>query len=644
VNIRSNIFLWVFAATVVPLTLLVLAVTQYSERQHLEQVDGQMMTGLNYMISEIDRRLTFERDVVEALAVSPSMQAFENALVDVDEVHLDEYEIAKDDLTTFLEEFQSVFLDVGTIRVLDDDANTVIKVRFGSRLDETVTGIKPYAYSESEAVDDFFFGEIQSLLPGQVSYVLLPESRNEFGFERTAPMLDAIVPLQDVFGQTSGYLLVNSIGVQIDRILELAPRLYSGKLMIAEINPDLRERDGLVLYDEALGLVFSTAKDLKKNLSDVAEGSLLEEVLRQPSGAFNTENGKYRIYYSEYLPYPNQLISWVIASAVPQDEISAPFARIRVAIILFAVFALIMSLLLANYGARRLADPIIELAGNLKAYARGEPLSQKRSTATSEIEELQSAFDYMAQTTREAEKERDQAELMLLQSAKLASIGEMAAGIGHEINNPLNNITALVRLIRRELPEDQVDVHNDLVSLQEETERATRIVRGILDFARQVPPKYTTIHVPVWVDESIALVQQMATDEGVSINTHVEPGLYVEGDTTQLQQVLINLIINAIHASPRGSSIEIEAHRTRDEAMELSVCDQGCGVSDEVMPKLFDPFFTTKPVGKGSGLGLSISLGIIQHHGGTISVHNNDFGGVSVVIRLPITAQHKPHD
>lgn len=643
-NIRSNIFLWVFAATVVPLTLLVLAVTQYSERQHMEQVDGQMMTGLNYMISEIDRRLTFERDVVEALAVSPSMQAFEAALVDVDEVHLDEFELAKDDLTTFLEEFQSVFLDVGTIRVLDEDANTVIKVRFGRRLDETVTGIKPYAYSESEAVDDFFYGEIQSLMPGQVSYVLLPESRNEFGFERTAPMLDAIVPLQDAFGETSGYLLVNSIGVQIDRILELAPRLYSGKLMIAEINPDLRERDGLVLYDEARGLVFSTAKDVRKNLSDVAEGHLLEEVLRQPSGAFNTENGKYRIYYSEYLPYPNQLISWVIASAVPQDEISAPFARIRVAIILFAVFALIMSLLLANYGARRLADPIIELAGNLKAYARGEPLSLKKSTATSEIEELQSAFDYMAKTTSEAEKERDQAELMLLQSAKLASIGEMAAGIGHEINNPLNNITALVRLIRRELPEDQADIHNDLASLQEETERATRIVRGILDFARQVPPQYTTIHVPVWVEESVALVQQMATDEGVSINTHVEPELYVEGDATQLQQVLINLIINAVHASPRGSSIEIEAHRTRDEAMELSVCDQGCGISDEIMPKLFDPFFTTKPVGKGSGLGLSISLGIIQHHGGTISVHNNDFGGVSVVIRLPITAQLNSHD
>lgn len=643
-NIRSNIFLWVFVATVVPLTLLVWAVTAYSERQHLHQVDGQMMAGLNYMVSEIDRRLTFERDVVEALAVSPSMQAFELALLDAEGIKPEQFEGAIDQLATFLEEFQSVFLDVGTIRVLDDDANTVIKVRFGSRLSETVNGIKPYPYSESEAVDDFFYGEIQSLVPGQVSYVLLPESRNEYGFGGIAPMLDAIVPLQDMFGQTGGYLLVNSIGVQIDRILELAPRLYSGKLLIAELNPDLQERDGLILYDEVNGLVFSTSKSSENNLSNVAGGRLWEEVLKHPSGAFDTPDGKYRIYYSEYLPYPNQLISWVIATAVPQDEIIAPFVRIRMAIILFAAFALIMSLLLANYGARRLADPIIELAGNLKSFARGEPLSSTRTMATGEISELQEAFDYMAKTTRAAENERDKAELMLLQSAKLASIGEMAAGIGHEINNPLNHITALVRLIRRELPEDQESIHEDLLSLQEETERASRIVRGILDFARQVPPQYATILVPDWVDESVALVQHMAADEGVAINTHVEPDLYVEGDSTQLQQVLINLILNAIHASQRGDSIEIEAHRTKNQTVELSVCDQGTGISDEVMAKLFDPFFTTKPVGKGSGLGLSISLGIIQHHGGTISVHNNDFGGVTVVIHLPITAQHNAHD
>jgi two-component system NtrC family sensor kinase len=641
VKIRSNIFFWVFAATVVPVTLLVLAVTAYSEQQHVEQVDQQMMAGLEYLVSEIDRRLTFERDVVEALSVSPSMQGFVDAMSSADEEDgMQRYTQRREELTSFLEEFQAVFLDVGTIRVLDADANTTIKVRFGSRVDDDITGIKPYSYSESEAVDEFFQGEIQSLLAGQVSYTLLPPSRHEFGFGGMQPMLDAIVPLRDDSGFPSGYLLVNSIGVQIDRILELTPRVYQGKLMITELNPDLPERDGLVLYDERRDEVFSTTKAAQGRHPQGLGGLVSSTLFDQPSGAINSLDGQYRIYYAEYLPYPNQLISWIIVSIVPQEEITAPFTRIRIAIILIALFALFMSVLLANLGARRLADPIIELAQNLKAYARGEPLKLSRVSVTEEIQELQDSFDYMARTTSEAEQKRDQAERQLLQSAKLASIGEMAAGIGHEINNPLNNITALVRLIRRELPKDLPEIHEDLGSLQEETTRATRIVRSILDFARQVPPQYTQIQVPVWINESVSLVQQMATDEGVSLFVQPDPGLSVDGDPIQLQQVLINLLLNAIHASKPGDRIIVEAHRADEQNLEISVCDEGTGISDNVMDKLFDPFFSTKPVGKGSGLGLSISLGIIERHGGSISVHNNEPGGVTVVIRLPMTAPH----
>jgi two-component system NtrC family sensor kinase len=199
-------------------------------------------------------------------------------------------------------------------------------------------------------------------------------------------------------------------------------------------------------------------------------------------------------------------------------------------------------------------------------------------------------------------------------------------------------MTALLRLIQRELPREFSEIHQDLNSLQEETTRATKIVRGILDFARQVPPQYTKIHVPVWIDESLSLVQQVATDEGVSLFVQPDPGLYVEGDPIQLQQVLINLLLNAIHASKAGDRIIVEAHKADEHNLEISVCDEGTGISDDVMDKLFDPFFSTKPVGKGSGLGLSISLGIIERHGGNISVHNNDVGGVTVVIRLPMTA------
>ncbi len=637
-RIRSNIFLWVFVATVVPMTLMVLAVTYYSEQQHREQVDSQMIGGLDYLVTEIERRLTFERDVIEALSVSPSMLAFGEILAEADGEEIQGFEQNRDNLAAFLEEFQAVFLDVGTIRVLDEDANSVIKVRFGSQINDAVTGIKPYPYAEPEAVDDFFFEEMRTLAPGQVSYVLLPGSHSEFAFGGLPPMLDAVVPLQDRMQDITGFLLVNSIGAQVDRILEMSPRLYEGKLMIVELNPDQSERNGLLLYDQRKGHVFSVAKPPDQRLSESLNEQLTEAVFSQPSGVFETKDSEFRVYYAEYLPYPNQLISWVVATIVPMEEIVAPYARLRISIALIGGVSLFASIVLAQLGSLRLATPIIQLAENLKSFARGQPISRSPASVTEEIKVLQNAFNYMAHKTRKAEEKRDEAESQLLQSAKLASIGEMAAGIGHEINNPLNNIMALVKLIRRDLPDKRSPMLDDLNSLQEETERASRIVHGILNFARQETPHYTNIGVPNLVDGSVALVHQVAMDEGVEIHAETDSDLYVEGDFTQLQQVMVNLLLNAIQASPRNGAIEVKAHSLNEAMLEVSVSDQGEGVSEQLKDKLFDPFFTTKPVGKGSGLGLSISLGIIQRHGGTISVHNIEPHGLCVLIHLPKTA------
>ncbi|RMG53771.1 MAG: HAMP domain-containing protein [Gammaproteobacteria bacterium] len=642
-GIRSSIFLWVFAATVVPLTLLVLVVTAWSERQHIHQVDRQMQSGLDYLVSELERRLTFERDVIEALAVSPALRRFVEvlgAVEDGDTSRLDTLRRQREALTGFLEEFQAVFLDVGTIRVLDRDANTLIKVRFGSRMSEDVSGIKPYRYAESEAVDDFFSGEIRDLPPGKVSYVLLPPSRNDYGFAGQAPMLDAIVPLQNAFGEVVGYLMVNSSGVQIDRILELSPRFYHTRLLVAEINPDLPERDGMLLYDEGSNLNFSTAHQTERSLRELSP-ALYQKVLEESNGAMTDPAGEWRYYYTEFLPYPDQLISWILVMQVPQAEIIAPFRRIRMAILLFAATALVLGLLLANLGARRLGNPIVELTANLRAFARGEPLKPMRPVRIRELRDLQVAFEDMARTTREAEQKRDQAERMLLQSAKLASLGELAAGVGHELNNPLNNIKGLLSLMRRELREHP-ELLADLEAVEEETDRATRIVRGVLDFARQRPPHYQSIDLPHLIDESLALVQQTASDQGVHLSTLVDPRLSVQGDPTQLQQVLINILINAIHASESGDEVVVETHRLPDGQVQISVCDEGTGIPDEVMERMFDPFFTTKEVGEGSGLGLSISLGIIEQHGGSISVHNNAYGGATVVIRLPIEPPDRP--
>ncbi|MEJ2554558.1 MAG: HAMP domain-containing sensor histidine kinase, partial [Gammaproteobacteria bacterium] len=177
---------------------------------------------------------------------------------------------------------------------------------------------------------------------------------------------------------------------------------------------------------------------------------------------------------------------------------------------------------------------------------------------------------------------------------------------------------------------------NDLNSLNEEAHRASEIIKGILNFARQLPPQYTRIHVPSWVDESIALVSQEAKRRGIQIDTETDDGLIIEGDARQLQQVLVNLLLNAIQASDRGDHVVVKARQHDASHAMLCVCDEGSGVESAVMEKLFDPFFTTKPIGQGSGLGLSVSLGIVEHHGGKITAENNERGGLTVNVILPL--------
>ena len=532
---------------------------------------------------------------------------------------------------------------MGTIRVLDSRGNTIIKVRGGRLAPADFEGLDPYPYADAELQSPALLADLQSLTPEEASYVLLPPSLNDYGDRGPAPMFDAVVPLEPHEAEVPfGYLVVNSTGVQMDRILELSARINRGRLIIAEQNPDLPARDGLILYDEAAGQLFSGGRDEPRRLEELFDGQLARAAQQQPFGALTTADDMYRLYYTEYLPYPNQLVSWVVAVRVPVQEITAPFSRIRVGILVFAAVALLLSLALAQVGARRIAEPVIQLARRLEAYGRGQRLPGPTGQATEEIQALGTAFERMADSLEEARQEREQVERMLLQSAKLASIGEMAAGIGHEINNPLNNVLSLAKLIERELPAEATELRGDIRSLAEEANRASRIVRGILDFAHQNPPQYTQIDAEAWVQDTLALVAQAAKEQGVRLRVEVQPGLRLEGDPHQLQQVLINLLLNAIQAGQAGDEVVVQAGTEADGELRLCVCDEGTGIEAGIMDKLFDPFFTTKPVGKGSGLGLSVSLGIVEHHGGTLTLRNNERGGVTATIRLPTTRSETP--
>jgi len=333
----------------------------------------------------------------------------------------------------------------------------------------------------------------------------------------------------------------------------------------------------------------------------------------------------------------------VVIIQLQNSEISAPFQRIRIGLLAFALVALGISLVLANVGAMKIARPISAFSESLKRYADGERLQDLDTSSqlpSEELRELNQSFHYLTDTLHTTEAQRNQAEKLLLQNAKLASIGEMAAGIGHELNNPLNNILSYTKLIERENPNPDPAMAEDIEGLRNEALRASRIVKGILNFARQVPPEYIQFDLITWLNDTLLLIAPEAHKYHVFVELCDTPEIGLEGDRNQLQQVMVNLLINAIQVSQSDDVIQVRVTLPDDAHVKIVVSDTGTGIDEATQDKIFDPFFSTKSVGEGSGLGLSISLGIIQYHNGSLTLENNQRGGVDAIIILPLGRNH----
>ncbi len=639
-TLRTNIFLLVSLVTILPITLLVLVVTEYNERRYLREIDRELNSSLDAIIAEVDNRLAYEREVMARMANAPAMQNMLPALADIAAGDPPKrFQLRREALNRFLENLQNTVPGLGVIRVLDSFGNTVTKVVQGRAVMAIYDSINNIVYVEEELQKPEFVDYLQGLPQGEISFSLIPQSRTDLPRGQTISMLNGIIPLADSTGNTVGYLVVNTFGEYIDRTLSLALRPYDGQLTIAELNPDNSVRDGKILYSDRLDTRFSDPNPGVGKLQTVAPG-LWEQVQRQPYGVFRDSDGEHRAYFLEYHPYPNRLVSWLIAIRVDTDQIAAPFDNMRRGIIFFAALALMISLILSNLGARHIARPVTQLAANLKAYAdRGErrPLGK---ASTDEIEQVCDSFNYMANRLEQAREEREKAEQIALQKAKLASIGEMAAGIGHEINNPLNNILTLAKLVERGLPADDVEGREDIQSLRDEALRATGIVRGVMNFARQTPPNHQRFRVRPWLEHIVHLAEDKAVEADAWLELAECDDCEVEADPDQLHQVMDNLLNNAIQASPPGGRVSVAAH-CRAGFLTVTVSDEGAGVDPAILDRIYDPFFTTKHT-EGTGLGLSISLGIIQYHGGVLSIHNNPDGpGTVASVSVP-QAKSKP--
>lgn len=645
-RIRSHIFISVFLATVLPLVALALAASYYSEYNYQREIKREIITSLNSITGEISHELHNSRNLVLGISRAAAIKSFFPVLESVakGELHPD-IESLRQNINHYFEGFKTILPDEFTLRLLDNHGDTLIKVSHNTTSKPQYDNLLGIRHVEPQISSTLFIKSLQKLPANEVSFLTLPHHAfiNENDVE--LHLLDFAVPLYHG-EQWLGALVVTLSGKQIDRIVNNATRLYKAQLMIAENNPDNLNRHGLLIYDE-------------KNNVQVAENRLtfftLQQRLSKPvfANVLDNADGITRydgslLYYSEFFPYPNRLIGWIVATQIDAKVLSAPFANNRIAIWLFAATALIFTLIFTGFAVRKISQPICSLASQLKSFADGhvEQRADKKQSI-SEIQALSTSFNYMADTLVHAQIERDKAQNMVLQNNKLASIGQMAAGIGHEINNPLNNILSYSTLISRTIAKNAANfetknlaaLQQDIDSLRSETLRASEIVKGILNFSRQMPPQLKQFYIKEWLVKSISLVQQTANSRHIKIELHYDGDDCYEGDQAQLQQVIINLLLNSIQASENDSTIDVRVN-IKKEYLNVIVQDQGSGIAEEHLSNIYDPFFTTKEEGEGSGLGLSISLGIIESHHGELIIENNSSiennKGTTAILFLPI--------
>jgi two-component system, NtrC family, sensor kinase len=232
----------------------------------------------------------------------------------------------------------------------------------------------------------------------------------------------------------------------------------------------------------------------------------------------------------------------------------------------------------------------------------------------------------------------------LVQSQKLASIGELSAGIGHEINNPLAIISQetewmqhLVKRIGEGDSKGITELQDSLKEVLHQVDRCREITQNLLDFARRKEPVYQEVNVNKLIDDLSRLVEKEAVLHRIEIRRDFQKDLpLVHTDAPSLRQVVLNLLTNATHAVQKDGQIRIATKSSQNGSVDIVVADTGCGIPKDHLAKIFDPFFTTKPDGKGTGLGLSICHGIVDKLGGRISVSSEVGKGATFVVTLPI--------
>jgi two-component system NtrC family sensor kinase len=380
-----------------------------------------------------------------------------------------------------------------------------------------------------------------------------------------------------------------------------------------------------VLGKENLGILHSHLtryEELLHELPTVTETP--GDSLREKRNAIENE---LRQHGSQMISFAEEL------SGKELNTVRAMFKWAKALPLVFLLFLLVLAIYTTNFLFRQINRPLSRLMELTQQITEGDltPIMPVRKYRD-EITNVVLALNHMMYELKRRQEQ-------MIESHKLRAIGTLTAGVAHELNNPLNNITLTAAMLEEDYKDLSDEQRLDMVKdLLKEAERSQKIVKNLLDFARESEIKTEHLDISNLVFETIRLAQNQVKLKGAKIETNIDDNLpSIHGDRQQLRQVFLNLILNAVDAMSKGGKLLIAAQRSDvPDFITITFQDNGHGIPAHILPSIFDPFFTTKPTAKGTGLGLSVSKGIVEKHGGDITVESKVGEGSSFYIHLPI--------
>jgi two-component system NtrC family sensor kinase len=318
----------------------------------------------------------------------------------------------------------------------------------------------------------------------------------------------------------------------------------------------------------------------------------------------------------------------------------------RQTIIIFLAITLagaLVSLIMSYFIAHGISTPINKLVSASKEVAEGNLNANVEIKSNDEFGELAESFNAMAMALKERDKKlKDFTKRKIVESERLALIGQLSANVAHELNNPLQGIVTYSHLLLEKMPNENSN-RDSVQKIVTQANRCKDIIRGLLDFSRQRKPDKTLCDVNVVLNDCVSLLENQALFHNIKIINDFEASLPMAViDPSQIERVFMNLIINAAEAmNGSGQLTSSTRFDPFENFIEVKFIDTGQGITKDDLARIFDPFFTTKEVGHGTGLGLAISYGIVKEHGGTISVESKVSKGTTFSVRLPVRVEER---